>query len=474
MLLRQIFDAQLAQFSYLIGCQKTGEALVIDPERDIDRYQTIAQENGLRITAVTETHIHADFVSGAQEFARDTAIQLYLSDEGGQDWTYQWSKGRPNTHLVKNGDKFMVGNIQVEVVLTPGHTPEHISFLITDLGGGADEPIALATGDFLFMGDVGRPDLLETAAGFKNVMEGSARVLKRSLTEKLAPLADYLQILPAHGAGSACGKALGAVPITTLGYERRFNHPLKLALQSEDLFVKEILHGQPNPPLYFATMKRVNRDGVKVTGGIPHPPQMTATLFKTHASNAQVAVVDTRDNGADFQRAHADRALWAPLHSPLFSYATGSFLAENQQVVLIVSSAEDLETAVRQLYRIGFDRIIGWITEKELDDSGLSQSRLHVTKFNEFNAQEAESSGAIVDVRTTAEHEEGHLKGALSVPYTRLREHLSELPRNKRLYVHCASGKRALITSSYLAGHRFDVVHVDGAISSCQSPLTKG
>jgi hydroxyacylglutathione hydrolase len=474
MLLRQIFDAQLAQFSYLVGCQKTGEALIIDPERDIDRYQNLAQENGLKITSVTETHIHADFVSGAQEFARDPSIQLYLSNEGGPDWTYQWPKGRPNTHLVKSGDTFMVGNIRVAVVPTPGHTPEHISFLITDLGGGADEPIALATGDFLFMGDVGRPDLLETAAGFKNVMEGSARTLKRSLTEKLAPLADYLQILPAHGAGSACGKALGAVPITTLGYERRFNHPLKLALKDEELFVKEILHGQPNPPLYFATMKRVNRDGIKVTGGIPKPPQMTATLFKKHASNTQVAIVDTRDSAADFQRAHAERALWAPLHSPLFSNATGSFISENQEIVLIVSSPEEVSTAVRQLYRIGFDRIIGWTSETELDDGGLSRARLHGEKFNELNAQDAQSTGIIIDVRTTAEHEEGHLQGALSLPYTRLQEHLSELPRNSRLYVHCASGKRALIAASYLAGQGFDVVHVDGAISSCQTPLTQG
>jgi len=255
MLLRQIFDPQLAQYAYLVGCPRSGEALVIDPERDIDRYHALAKENGLRITAVAETHIHADFVSGAQEFAQDPSIHLYLSDEGGPDWSYAWPKGRPNTHMLKDGDTFTVGNISVKAVLTPGHTPEHISFLITDLGSGATEPIALATGDFLFMGDVGRPDLLESAAGVKNVMEPSARTLQASLAEKLSAYGDYIQILPAHGAGSACGKSLGAVPTTTLGYERRFNPPLKLALTDGESFVKDILQGQPNPPLYFATMK---------------------------------------------------------------------------------------------------------------------------------------------------------------------------------------------------------------------------
>jgi hydroxyacylglutathione hydrolase len=212
MLFRQIFDPYLAQYVYLVGCQRSGEALIIDPERDIDRYQELAADNGLRITAVAETHIYADFVSGAREFAQDPNVHLYLSAEGGPNWTYRWPAKRPNTHFLKQGDHFVIGSIHVEAVHTPGHTPEHLSYLITDLGGGADQPIALATGDFLFVGDVGRPDLLESAAGVKGVMEPSARKLQESLHERLAPFADYLQILPAHGAGSACGKALGAVP----------------------------------------------------------------------------------------------------------------------------------------------------------------------------------------------------------------------------------------------------------------------
>src|SRR5262249_24580913 len=161
---------------------RTGEALIVDPQRDIDRYLNLAWENGLQITSVAETHIHADFVSGAAELAADPDVHLFLSAEGGPDWLYKWPAGRSNTHFLHHGDHFMVGNIRLEAVHTPGHTPEHLSFLITDLGGGADQPMALATGDFIFVGGVGRPDLLESAAGFKDAMEPSARQLRTSLT----------------------------------------------------------------------------------------------------------------------------------------------------------------------------------------------------------------------------------------------------------------------------------------------------
>jgi hydroxyacylglutathione hydrolase len=212
MLLRQIFDPYLAQYAYLVGCQRSGEALIIDPQRDIDRYKFLAKENGVRITAVAETHIHADFVSGAQEFVADPDIHLYLSGEGGPDWNYHWPKPGPNTRLLKNGDSFMVGNIRVEAIHTPGHTPEHLSYLITDLGGGADQSIALASGDFVFVGDVGRPDLLESAAGKKGAMEPAARQLQESLHNRLTPWADFLQILPATARGVPAVKRSAQFP----------------------------------------------------------------------------------------------------------------------------------------------------------------------------------------------------------------------------------------------------------------------
>jgi hydroxyacylglutathione hydrolase len=467
MLLRQIFDPYLAQYAYLVGCQKTGEALIIDPERDIEQYKNLAAENRLRITAVAETHIHADFVSGAQEFAKDRSIPLYLSAEGGPDWIYKWPGTRPNTHLLKGGDIFMVGNIRVEVVHTPGHTPEHISFLITDLGGGANEPIALATGDFLFVGDVGRPDLLESAAGMKNVMEPSARTLRESLTKRLAPFSDFLQILPGHGAGSACGKSLGAVPTTTLGYERRFNAPLKLALQDDKAFVKEILHGQPDPPLYFATMKRVNRDGIAVTGKISQPPHLSADEFKHLASDFTVQILDTREDLEEYDRGHIARSITAPLRTPFFYNAAGSFLDPSEKIALVVQDVNDPDLATRQLYRIGFDRVVGWITAGEARGASMLTERTARTPFSAFDPQEARREGEILDVRTTAEYDQNHLEGAHSLPYTRMREHIADLPRNRPLFVHCASGKRASLATSFLRAHGFNAVHVVGSFAEC-------
>lgn len=469
MLLRQVFDPYLAQYAYLIGCQKTGEALVIDPERDIDQYQKLAAENGLRIAAVAETHIHADFVSGAREFAEDPALHLYLSDEGGPGWTYVWPGSRPNTHLLKDGDTFMVGNIKVEAIHTPGHTPEHMSFLITDLGGGADEPIALATGDFLFVGDVGRPDLLESAAGVKNVMEPSARALRHSLTQRLARFNDFLQVLPAHGAGSACGKSLGAVPTTTLGYERRFNAPLKLALRDEDAFVKDILQGQPDPPLYFATMKRVNRDGIRVTRGICSSQHLSAEEARRLINDPSVQILDTRINRDAYDQGHAPRSITCPLRTPFFSSAAGSFLCESDKLLLVVDENPDVELATRQLYRIGFDHIAGWITTSEAKAAGLFSEKTESVPFSQFNAIQALAEGAIIDVRTSAEYQSSHLDGAISLPYTRMKDHLSTIPKGKKLFVHCASGKRASLATSFLRGHGFKAVHVEGAYNSTKA-----
>lgn len=468
MLLRQIFDPYLAQYAYLIGCQRTGEALVIDPERDIDRYRDLARENGLRITAIAETHIHADFVSGGAEFAADPGVHLYLSAEGGPDWTYQWPKERPHTHYLRHGDTFMVGNIRVEAVHTPGHTPEHLSFLITDLGGGADEPIALATGDFVFVGDVGRPDLLESAAGYQGVMEPSARLLQTSLHDRLTPYADFLQILPAHGAGSACGKALGAVPTSTLGYERRFNPALKLALRDREAFVKDILSGQPDPPLYFATMKRVNRDGIAVTGGVPAAAHLTAEAFREAAADPAVRLLDARMDRAAFDEAHVPRSIHAPLRSPFFSMSAGSYLDASDQVLLVLEDASDADLAVRQLYRIGFDHVAGWITAAEAGRHGLFPARQQRIDFSSFDAGQAREDGVIVDVRTSAEFRDGHLEGALSIPYTRLKHRLASLPRDRTLFVHCGTGKRASLAASFLTAEGFHAVHVDGTCSECE------
>jgi hydroxyacylglutathione hydrolase len=199
MFLRQISDPALGQNAYLIGCQRTGEALLVDPQRDVDRYLRIAAENGLRIVAVAETHIHADYLSGARELVTRHGALAYLSAEGGPAWQFEWAKDEPNARFLHDRDAFQIGNVGFQAYLTPGHTPEHLSFLVSDFGGQADEPIALLSGDFIFVGDVGRPDLLESAAGQMGTMEASARALFASLRAS-SWLPDHLQVLPGHGA----------------------------------------------------------------------------------------------------------------------------------------------------------------------------------------------------------------------------------------------------------------------------------
>ena len=271
MFFQRFYDEGLAQASYLIGCQQTGEALVVDANRDADPYVACALREGLRIAVVTETHIHADFVSGSRELVARTGASLAISGEGGPDWQYAFAD-RDHARVLHNGDTITIGLVRLDVLHTPGHTPEHLAFLVTDQASSA-QPVGLLSGDFVFVGDVGRPDLLEKAANVRGTMQQSARDLFRSLA-RFRALPDFVQLWPGHGAGSACGKALGAMPQSTVGYERIANWAL--GLDDEDTFVQAVLSGQPDPPRYFAEMKRVNRDGPRVLGGLSAPAALDA------------------------------------------------------------------------------------------------------------------------------------------------------------------------------------------------------
>src|SRR5690606_37777874 len=251
MFFQHVYDKSLAQASYFIGCQKCGVAMVIDPKRDVDTYLEIAKQNNMQITHVAETHIHADFLSGSRELAALTGAKLYLSNEGGPDWQYQFD------HVgLKDGDEFKVRNLKIEVIHTPGHTPESISYLLTDVPA-SDKPVMLFTGDFVFVGDIGRPDLLEKAAGMIGPQDAGAKQMFKSL-KRFSELPDYIQVWPGHGAGSACGKALGAVPSSTVGYEKIRNWAFQYD-SDEKGFAKYLLEDQPEPPKYFAMMKKLNK-----------------------------------------------------------------------------------------------------------------------------------------------------------------------------------------------------------------------
>ena len=281
MILRRFYNDQLAQASYLLACDTTRQALVVDPNLDLRQYVDAAAAEGLTIVCVTETHIHADYVSASRQLAALTGAQLALSAEGGSDWTYRVSERLAGqTTWLHDGDELAIGTLTVRAIHTPGHTPEHMAFLVTDTTV-ADRPVGLLSGDFIFVGDVGRPDLLERAAGVANTMRQSARDLYASL-ERAATLPDYLQLWPGHGAGSACGKALGALPQSTLGYERIANPALRHG--NEAAFVADILSAQPEPPRYFARMKRVNRDGMPDATGRPMARLSPAEVHRASAT----------------------------------------------------------------------------------------------------------------------------------------------------------------------------------------------
>ncbi|HSP41269.1 MAG TPA: MBL fold metallo-hydrolase [Luteolibacter sp.] len=467
MFLRQITDSALAQNAYLIGCQRTGEAIIVDPERDLDRYFQVAKDNDFRITAVAETHIHADYLGGARELVERHGVTAYLSAEGGPDWQFEWAKGHSSAKFLKDGDEFRIGNITFKALLTPGHTPEHMSFLVTDHGGGADQPLAFLTGDFIFVGDVGRPDLLESAAGQSGAMEPGARTLYASL-RATADLPGHLQILPAHGAGSACGKSLGAVPVSVMDYERKFNSAFCEALTAgEDDFVKHILSGQPEPPLYFARMKRDNKLGPALLpdGKLPQPRRVAAAELDQWLGKA--AILDLREERAAFAEKHLNQALHAPLKGGMLPVAAGSYLDEDAHILLAVENDNQVDEAVRQLIRIGLDHVDGWIPASEaLEAASLT------TSLRRISTHDLTADAIVLDVRRADEFDARHVKGATNIAHTRLAARLDEIPAASPLHVHCGSGVRAAMASSFLASKGIDVIYVDGDFADIPSALT--
>ena len=463
MLFRQITDPKLAQYAYLVGCQKTKEALVIDPERDVDRYLALAAEEGLTITHVAETHIHADFLSGARDLAEATGARLYLSAEGDDaGWGSNWAQGRDDVTFLRDGDSFHVGNIEVTAVHSPGHTPEHLSYLVTDHGGGASTPMGLASGDFVFVGDLGRPDLLESAAGQAGAMAPAAKALYDSV-QRFLGLDDELQVWPGHGAGSACGKALGAVPQSTVGYEKSYNGAIDAARRGESAFVESILNAQPEPPLYFARMKAQNRDGVPPLAALPTPRALSADELANldAAGLGDATVVDTRADRSAFMAAHLPGSLYSPF-SKQFNTVVGSFVTDAETPLVLVLPEAQIEEAVRDLVRIGYDAIPAYATYETLADvlqrDGVAASIPEVT-FEDVLGREPGS--AVLDVRREAEYEAGHVPEASNAAHTRVADRLGDVPDGAPLYVHCQSGARAAVASAFLAREGYDVRYVN-------------
>ncbi|MBK9239842.1 MAG: MBL fold metallo-hydrolase [Acidobacteria bacterium] len=463
MFLKRFFEPKVAQTSYMIGCPGAGAAIVIDPNRDIDQYIKAAEAEGVKVTHVTETHIHADFVSGSRELAARTGATLYLSDEGDADWKYAFAAESGAT-LVKDGDRITVGSVLIDVVHTPGHTPEHISFLVTD-SGGASEPIAVASGDFIFVGDVGRPDLLEKAANIKGTMEVGARALYASL-QKFASQPDWLQVWPGHGAGSSCGKGISAIPHSTLGYERRFNWAFQTKSEAE--FVAAVLAGQPEPPKYFAEMKRVNKVGPRILHGFKRPE-----LLQVEALDAQLKagaiVIDTRSATA-YAAGYVPGTINIPLNASFTTWA-GWLVPYNQDFYLIVDDASaGIDTAVRDLAMIGLDRIAGYFDAGVIDAWAAGERPLGTVPqvtVQDLQASLGHRAVTLLDVRNQNEWEGGFISGAQHINLGYLADHLADIPRDKPIVIQCAAGARSAIGASVLKANGFDnVINLIGGMGA--------
>lgn len=460
MLLRYFYDETLAQASYLVGCQMTGEAIVIDPARNVEPYLQEAKKEGMTIVATAETHIHADFVSGSLELAKRTGSKAYLSDEGDASWKYAFAK-EIDAQLVKEGDTFKVGNVTFNVMHTPGHTPEHVSFLLYDRN--QTEPMGIFTGDFVFVGDIGRPDLLEEAAGVKGTTAIGAAQMFDSL-KKFVALPDFVQVWPGHGAGSACGKALGAIPTSTVGYEKATNWAFQVT--DRDAFIQELTTDQPEPPNYFATMKRVNKEGIQVTTEIEPAEVVSADQLPSLVNSTQV--IDTRA-GDVFAQGHFPGTINIPYNNKFVSWA--GWLVDFDRDVTLLARPEDAARLQTDLQSIGLDQLRYIVPIDQLDASLLTESYDDVTAEEAIDAAE-HGDVFVLDVRNATEWKASHYEKAERILLGKLMPDHEGLPTDQTIAVHCASGVRSRIAASVLQSLGYkDIQNILGGYGAMKTVL---
>lgn len=455
MFFQHIYDKSLAQASYFIGCQRAGVAAVIDAKRDVDTYLEIAKANNMKITHIFETHIHADFLAGSRELAKLTGADMYLSDEGGSGWEYEF----PHIGL-KDGDKIKLGNLTIDVMHTPGHTPESISFLLTD-NPAINEPVMLFTGDFVFVGDIGRPDLLEKAAGMMGTKEVGAKQMYESI-KKFNALPDFIQVWPGHGAGSACGKALGAVPSTTVGYEKLRNWAFQHK-NDEKGFVQYLLEDQPEPPKYFAMMKKLNKVDRPLLTEVPKLKELSAETLKENLAKG-MKLIDAR-NKTDFEVGFIPGSINIQGNNSFATWA-GWFLKYDEPFMLLADE-EQLDDLTRKLMRIGLDNIEGYIPDTATwTETGGSLQKTNLISLEETKRLIQENNVQIVDLRGAAEYKSGHIAKADNVFVGTLPENLDKISKDKKVIIHCQSGDRGTIGYSILAKNGFtNVANFSGSIN---------
>ena len=437
MIIQQFFTKKIAHSSYFLGGDKT--CVIIDPRRDADIYIEVAREMGTRITHILETHLHADFISGHMDLAQKTGATIYGPRSANYDFDYV---------PLSEGDSFELEDMIIKVLETPGHTPEHISYVITDMSRGK-EPVALFCGDALFVGDVGRPDL------FPGRAEELASKLYDSLHNKIMELPDTCEIYPAHGAGSLCGRAMAAKRTSTIGYEKKFNYALNI--NDRKKFIDSLTHGMPGAPDHFGRCTFINKQGPLKIIDMPPLKELEPFEFSSLAADTSTFVLDVRNFEA-FGGQHIPGAYSIDIDSnfPTFS---GWLLPPEKDILLVSEGYEQAVEASIQLRRVGLDRIYGylvggmyaWVT------AGLPTG--HVPQLSSHELHQRVMQGnvtVLVDVRSVSEYDNFHLHNAVNIPVADLRKRYVELDPAKETILICGSGQRSSMGASLLKQKSFE------------------
>jgi glyoxylase-like metal-dependent hydrolase (beta-lactamase superfamily II) len=457
MILEQFYLNCLAHASYLIGDEQTGTAVVIDPQRDIQRYLEAAAKYGMQIRHVFLSHLHADFIAGHLELRDRTGARIYLGARAQAEYAFT---------PMKEGDALEFGKVRLKVLETPGHTPESISILVYNLEKGPTNPYAVLTGDTLFVGDVGRPDLRASLGWAPTDL---ARLLYGSLSKKLLELPDETLVYPAHGAGSLCGRNISKETVSTIGEQRRANYALQP--MSEQEFVTMVTADQPDAPAYFtydAVLNTKERPTLEDTLERVLNPLTLEDLLQLKEGGAQI--VDVRE-ADEFSKAHFAGSINIGLRGQYATWA-GTLLNREKFIVLVANPGQEQEAAVR-MGRIGFDFIVGYLNGgmqilEERPDLMAGTERTAPAQLAE--ELRSPSPSLVLDVRGPKEWQNKHIPGSINIPLNHLAERLKELPRDRKIVVHCAGGYRSSIAASVLQQNKFgNLAELAGGIAAWEA-----
>lgn len=448
LIFERILTEGIAELSYLLGDDSEGVAAVIDPTPDVEKYVELARSKSLSITHIFETHIHADLVSGARELCeRVGSAKVYASNEGGARYGF-------NPEKLKEGNQFTFGQTVLSVKHTPGHTPEHVSYLIAEKKH-SDVPWGVITGDSLFVNSAGRPDLLGSSETRK-----LAEQQFHTLRDFYLKLPDSVIIYPAHGRGSPCGADIGDRLDSTIGYERRFNPFLQF--QDVDSFREYALSTAPPVPKYYPLMKKLNAKGPEVLGGLPRVPGLPPKAFKQAIAEKAGDLVDTRTM-LGFGGGHIPGALNIGA-TPILSIWAGWLLDPEEPLLLVLESDADLENVVKLFIRTGYSKFAGYLVGgmQAWVNAGLDLSEVDQKTVREVH--EANGALQVIDVRAPSEWKSGRAPGARHIFLPELRDHVGDLDRQRPIVAYCDSGYRASIATSILKQEGFgDVSNVPGS-----------